>query len=84
MNDFGEDIRAVRLIRVPKCNDYGTKATYPLTIEVATELVGPEQIRVDAIARIEGKLDAVVEVMHTLQRRIESIDAVLARLVANY
>jgi len=84
MNDFGEDIRAIRLIRVPECNDYGTKASFPPTIETATELVSAEQLRNDAIARIEGKLDAVVEAVIALQRRIESMDAVMARIIANY
>lgn len=83
MSNFGEDIRAIRLIPTPECDDYGTKASAPPTIEFATELSNSEQGRNDAIARIEGKVDAVVEAVIGLQRRIDSIDAVIARIVAN-
>jgi hypothetical protein len=85
MGDFGDDIRSISLIPAPVRDDYGTRASalYP-AVEIATELNNAEQIRADALARVEGKLDALVEGVVGLQRRIDSIDAVLARIVAQY
>ena len=82
--DFGNRYTVVRKPRLTH-DDYGTNASaLPPTIEVATELVPMEQARYDAIARIEGKLDALIEALIVLQRRVESIDAVLARVVTRH
>ena len=83
VSDFGNDLRAIRGIPILTCDEYATKVSgLPAIIEIATELVTPQQIREDALARIEGKLDAVIEALIALQRRIDSIDAVFARIVA--
>jgi len=83
VSDFGHDLRAIRGIPILTCDEYATKVSGLLaTIEIATELVTPEQIREDALARIEGKVDAVIEALIAVQRRIDSIDAVFARIVA--
>ncbi len=83
-NDFGDRFTVVRRPKLTY-DDYGTNASaLPPTIEVATELVPAEQARNDALARIEGKLDAVIEALIGLQRRIESIDAVIARILMRH
>ncbi|HYS56400.1 MAG TPA: hypothetical protein VER58_21790 [Thermoanaerobaculia bacterium] len=83
--DFGDRFTEIRRTPNGKGDDYATQVyRLPPTIEVATELVSPEQIRNDALARVEGKLDAVIEALIVLQRRVESIDAVFAQVVARH
>ncbi|HEY3052450.1 MAG TPA: hypothetical protein VGK04_03580 [Thermoanaerobaculia bacterium] len=77
--DIGD--RTIRVVRhhMPAFDEYGTlaAATTPATIEIAVEHTPPP----DPILRLEQKIDGVMRTIAALKTQIDSIDAVLARVI---
>ncbi len=85
-----------RIIRVPRIplfafDEYATRASaIPPTMEIATDGEGIEVVSEEAteevlvreaLMHMEKKIDAAIDAIAALQRRIESMDVVLARFL---
>jgi len=77
--EFGD--RTVGLMRdqVFAFDEFGTYISPGVTAEI--EIAAAETASDDTLHRVERKIDAAMRSISALQRRVESIDAVLARVV---
>ncbi len=80
--EFGD--RTVGLLRNQTFafDEFGTRVASAPTLEMAVEIMPEEAPLPGALARIEQKVDAAINAILALERRINSIDSVLARLVS--
>ena len=65
-------------------DDLGTMIVraHPATLDRPAPVVTEREPERDALERIEDKIDVLARAMESLQRRLDSIDAQLSRLIA--
>jgi hypothetical protein len=65
-------------------DDLGTMVVrpHPATLDSPSRVVAVSEIEEEPIARLEAKIDALAQTLESLQRRLDSIDSLMARALA--
>lgn len=79
--EFGDRTVGVLQLQTFNVDDYGTRASLSPVISDAAEPVAKEGPGEDTLARIERNVELALGGIQALLRRIDSIDATLAKLI---